>query len=102
MYDLKSFLASERIIVENVTCNPLLLHSAGQVIDFRGGGGEKLTVQILLGKNGEKPLLTAVKSHTVRLWWCLGRFSETWFIERQLIFLLPVTEIQVPPALGMC
>lgn len=34
-YDLKSSLASERIIVENVTCNPLLLHSAGQVIDFQ-------------------------------------------------------------------
>lgn len=35
-YDVKSSLASERIIVENVTCNHLLLHSAGQVIDFWG------------------------------------------------------------------
>lgn len=34
-YDLKNSLVSERIIVENVTCNPLLLHSAGQVIDFQ-------------------------------------------------------------------
>lgn len=39
-YDLKSSLASEGIIVENVTCNPLLLHSAGQVIDFQKKKGD--------------------------------------------------------------
>jgi len=33
-YNLKSSLVSARIIVGNVTCNPLLLHSAGQ-IDFQ-------------------------------------------------------------------
>lgn len=33
VYNLKSSSASKRIIVENVTCNPLSLHSAGQVID---------------------------------------------------------------------
>ena len=35
VYDLKSSSVLKRIIVENVTCNPLLLHSAGQVIDFQ-------------------------------------------------------------------
>lgn len=71
-YDLKSSLASEGIIVENVTCNPLLLHSAGQVIDFQKK--KKLTVQILLGKSREKLLLAAVKSCAVGLGLHLGRF----------------------------
>lgn len=35
VYDLKSSSVSERIIMENVTCNPLSLHSAGHVIDFQ-------------------------------------------------------------------
>lgn len=33
--DLESSSVLESIIVENVTCNPLSLHSAGQVIDFQ-------------------------------------------------------------------
>lgn len=49
-YDLKSSSVSERIIMENVTCNPLLLHSAGHVIDFQKKKKKKVTVQILLGK----------------------------------------------------
>lgn len=72
VYNLKSSLASKRIIVENVTCNPLSLHSAGQVIDFQKK--KTFTVQILLEKRGEKPLLTAVKSCSLRLWLHLGRF----------------------------
>lgn len=65
VYDLKSSSVSERIIMENVTCNPLLPHSAGHVIDFQK---KKVIVQILLGKSGEKLLLTAVKSWPMRLW----------------------------------
>lgn len=84
--------------MENVTCNRLLLHSAGQVIDFQRK--KMLTVQILLGNNREELPLTAVKSCPVRLWLCLGRFSETWFIERWLILLFVVAETQVPHALG--
>lgn len=70
-YDLKSSSVSGRIIMENVTCNPLLLHSAGHVIDFQK---KKVTVQILPGKSREKLLLTAVKSWTRRLWLHLGSF----------------------------
>lgn len=33
--DLESSSVLESVIVENVTCNPLSLHSAGQVIDFQ-------------------------------------------------------------------
>lgn len=79
--------------MENVTCNRLLLHSAGQVIDFQRN-------HILLGNNREELPLTAVKSCPVRLWLRLGRFSEAWCMERWLILSLVVTEIQVPPALG--
>lgn len=71
VYDLKSSSVSERIIMENVTCNPLLLHSAGHVIDFQK---KKVTIQILLGKSGEKLLLAAVKSWAIRLWLHLGSF----------------------------
>lgn len=75
--------------MENVTCNPLLLHSAGHVIDFQKKK-KKVTVQSLLGKSGEKLLLTAVKSWTMRLWLLLG----AWIVEEQLIL-----KIQVPPLL---
>lgn len=71
VYDLKSSSVSERIIMENVTCNPLLLHSAGHVIDFQK---KKVAAQIVLEKNGEKLLLTAVKSWTTRPWLHLGSF----------------------------
>lgn len=74
--DLKSSSVSGRIIMENVTCNPLLLHSAGHIIDFQKK--KKVTVQSLLGKSGEKLLLTAVKSWTMRLWLLLG----AWTVEK--------------------
>lgn len=40
VYDFKSSSVSERIIMGNVTCNPLLLHSAGHVIDFQKKKGD--------------------------------------------------------------
>lgn len=68
VYDFKSSSVSERIIMGNVTCNPLLLHSAGHVIDFQK---KKVTVQIALEKSREKLLLTAVKSWVTSLFGCI-------------------------------
>lgn len=78
--NLESSSVLESIIVENVTCNPLSLHSAGQVIDFQKK--KKLTVLVLGGQEREKLLLSTVKCCLVRLWLCLGGFSGSQLLQR--------------------
>lgn len=79
--DLESSSVLESVIVENLTCNPLSLHSAGQVIDFQKKKKKKLTVLVVGGKEREKLLLSTVKCCLVRLRLRWGRFSGSQLLQ---------------------
>lgn len=79
--DLESSSVLESVIVENVTCNPLSLHSAGQVIDFQKKK-KKLTVLLLGGQEREKLLLSTVKCCLVRLRLRWGGVSGSQLLQR--------------------